>query len=145
MTTEIIFTDRYGGNPPAWLRSCLECEAMGCSPEPCYADPQPTGYTDDGTRATTIEQQTQPCPRPAEHHQADWDGWHFLRCRECAGTGRVPWYVSVARIPRWIGKGVAFCWQMSDRRYQPVHMSRAANLWLVFKCAFVYDVLRLFR
>lgn len=29
---QIEFTDRYGGNPPSWLRACLECEAMGCYP-----------------------------------------------------------------------------------------------------------------
>ena len=30
---EIEFTDRYGGNPPSWLRGCHgHCEAMGYYP-----------------------------------------------------------------------------------------------------------------
>jgi hypothetical protein len=148
MKTQIEFTDRYGGNPPSGLRGCFECEAMGWSPEPCYADPQPTGYTDDGIRAIPTDAAlgvTEPCPRPTEHQQPDWDGWHFLRCAECWGTGRVPWYVSIARIPRWLAKGAAFFWRMSDRRYQPSHFTYRQHISLVFKCAFIYDLLRLRR
>ncbi|HEY5988712.1 MAG TPA: hypothetical protein VIV12_20375 [Streptosporangiaceae bacterium] len=135
MTTQIIFTDRYGGNPPSWLRSCLECMAMGCSPEPC---PRENG---GGQGSAPVD----PCPRPDEHLKPDFDGWHFLRCTDCNGSGRVSWRVTLARIPRWLVKGLAFCWQMSDQQYQPSHMSRAANLWLIFKCAFVYDLMRLWR
>lgn len=133
----IQFTDRYGGNPPAWIRSCHECEAMGCSPEPCEAYEPPQ----DGIRVAACS----PCPRPAEHREPDFDGWHFLRCTACNGTGRVPWYVSVARIPRWIVKGLRFFNQMGRPRYRPSHMTQAQHLWLVFKCAFVHDLMRLRR
>jgi len=136
MGTTIVFTDRYGGNPPSWFRSCFECEAMGCSPEPC-----PRDAVGGGTGITPVD----PCPRPAEHVAADFDGWHFLRCQDCAGTGRVPWYVSLARIPRWIVNGLTFFDQMARPRYRASRMTTAQHIWLVFKCAFVYDVLRLFR
>jgi hypothetical protein len=142
VTTNIIFTDRYGGNPPAWLRSCLECEAMGWSPEPCDAEPQPIRQS--GHARVTIAEPV-PCPRPAEHRQPDWDGWHFMRCTACSGTGRVSWLVSIARIPRWLAKGVRLFRLMSDRRYQPSHFTYWQHVWLVFKCAFVYDLMRLRR
>lgn len=135
MAMTIEFTDRYGGKPPAWLRSCLECEAMGWAPEQCPRKPG------GGSGPAPVD----PCPRPDEHLQADFDGWHFLRCHECDGTGRVPWYVSLARVPRWLAKGVRFSWQMSSRQYQPPHWTYRQHIWLVFKCAFVYDLMRLVR
>lgn len=126
-TQPIELTDRYGGNPPAWLRSCLVCEAMGFSPEPCRAHGGPS------------------CPRPEEHRRADFDGWHFLRCSACGGTGRVSWRASVARVPRWILEGLRFFDQMARPRYRAPHMTQAEHIWLVFKCAFVYDLMRLVR
>ena len=123
---QITFTDRYDGRPPAWIRSChAGCQALGVIPEPC-----PSSWT---------------CPWPAEHAGADFDGWHFLRCDACQGTGRVPWYVSVARIPRWILKGLRFFDDMARPRYRAPHMTQWEHIWLVFKCAFVYELMRLKR
>lgn len=141
----IILTDRYGGNPPAWIRSCHECEAMGCSPEPCEALPIGSNYAGRDDMRHVDGARTENCPRPAEHDQPDFDGWHFLRCADCSGTGRVPWYVSVARIPRWIVKGLRFFDQMARPRYRAPHMTQAQHVWLVFKCAFLYDLMRLAR
>lgn len=135
----IEFTDRYGGNPPSWLRGCHgECEAVGFYPEPCSAYEPPEG----GAFSVTA---TAPCPRPSEHLRTDFDGWHFLRCPDCEGTGRVPWHVSLARIPQWLNKGASFFWMMSGRQYQPPHFTYWQHIWLVFKCAFVYDLMRAFR
>lgn len=139
--TGIIFTDRYGGNPPSWLRGCHgECEAMGFYPEPCDAY-TPTG---DGCHVKP-HNPPRPCPKPNEHAQADFDGWHFLRCPDCQGTGRVPWYVSIARLPCWLAKGARFFDLMARPRYRATHMTTVEHLWLVFKCAFVYDLVRAFR
>jgi hypothetical protein len=123
--TTIEFTDRYGGNPPAWIRSCHECEAMGGYFETCNENLW--------------------CQRPSDHNNLTFDGWHVLRCSACNGTGRVPWYVSVARIPRWIVKGLRFFDQMARPRYRASHMTQGQHIWLVFKCAFVYDLMRLRR
>jgi|SRR6266536_1441392 len=120
----IQFTDRYGGRLPNWFTACFACEAMGCIPELCPGDP---------------------CPSPDEHVQPDFDGWHFLRCQACNRTGRVSWIVAVSRIPRWFVQGVRFFWMMSSPAYKPLDWTYGQHLWLVFKCAFVYDLLRLFR
>lgn len=133
----IEFTDRYGGTPPSWLQGCHgECEATGWYPEPCARTER-----DGGSGPGPVD----PCQKPDDHLAADFDGWHFLRCGECKGTGRVVWYVSLARIPAWIAKAGRFFWTMSDRRYQPAHFTYAEHIWLVFKCAFVYDLMRLRR
>ncbi len=132
----IQFTDRYGGNPPSWLRSCGECEAMGYSPEPC--DQPKMSPESDAIGAHS------PCPRPAEHRQPDFDGWHFLRCLACDGTGRISWLGTLGKLPRWLVQGWAFFWQ-AQQYGRPPHLSWLANEWLIFKCAFVYDLMRLRR
>jgi hypothetical protein len=124
----IEFTDRYDGNPPAWLTSCHECEAMGCSPEPCPATAGLWG-----------------CPRPGEHREPGFDGWHFMLCASCRGTARVPWYVAVARIPRWIWKGLRFFDHMARPRYRAPHMTQGQHLLLVFNCAFTYELAKISR
>jgi hypothetical protein len=133
MTQTIEFTDRYGGKPPAWLTSCHECEAMGFSPEPC---PRENG---GGSGPAPVDL----CPRPDEHMQADFDGWHFLRCTACAGSARVSRIAAISRIPRWTKKSFTFFWTMSDRKYQPAHFTYWQHVWLVFKCAFIYEIKRL--
>jgi len=43
----------------------------------------------------------------------DCDGWHFVTCGDCGGSGRVSWFVTIARIPRWVVKGVRhYGWAM---------------------------------
>lgn len=102
MTTEttIEFTDRYGGqaNWPSWLRGCHDqCEAMGWVPvQGPFADPKYQALWNDAHNA------------PDAHADEQCDGWHFVRCPSCKGTARVPWYVAVARVPRWLWKGLTF-------------------------------------
>lgn len=87
----IEFTDRYGGRVPSWLRGCHgKCEAMGCVP--IHADRR-----EEPWRALWLA---------AEAKAPSDDGYHFVTCPECNGTGRVPWYVSIARVPRWLWGGV---------------------------------------
>jgi hypothetical protein len=120
----IEVTDRYGGNPPAWFTACLECEGMGVSPELCAASS---------------------CPSPAEHDDPTFDGWHFVRCDACNGTARVSRLTAISRIPRWLVKSTQFFVRMAHPKYKPSDWSYRQHVWLVFRCAFVFDVLRLFR
>ncbi len=91
------FTDRYGGRPPSWLRACHgECEAMGYVPVD-KAHPIEGRWFELWLRA-----------HDAEEHECD--GWHFVKCPDCHGSGRVSWLRSVARVPRWLIKGARFIW-----------------------------------
>lgn len=116
---ELEFTDRYGGNPPSWLRGCFDCEAMGFYPEP-----PKEAVNSDGTI------------------QIDYPGeWEFVKCPDCNGTGRVSWLSTIARIPRWIWKGIGlmrdagFNWEM-----KAPWMSKQQHFLLVCKCAFLSDL-----
>lgn len=78
----------------------------------------------------------------AEPH--DCDGWHFVRCPSCAGTGRVSWLRTSARIPRWIIKGARFLPFALDATTYPTNSPKPwtfhRRLWLGVKCAWLYDL-----
>ena len=71
----MIFTDRYKalGLPyPDPQTMCQgPCEGTGCYPEDDPVDP-----------AWQVEH--------AKEHEEPCDGWHFLRCPDCNGTGLAP-------------------------------------------------------
>lgn len=123
---EIEFTDRYGGRMPSWLRACHgQCEAMG-------AVPIKKGEREEPWATLWAE---------AETAEPTNDGWHFVTCPECHGTGRVGWLTTVLRVPIWFWKGFA-----SARELCPIkspHTSWASHIWLVIKCAWLYDIANL--
>lgn len=87
-TTEIEFTDRYGGRHVNWLTACHgPCEALGCYPE--YRGPKNA----DGTIPLGSSTDTD---------------WVFTKCPDCNGTGRIGALRAVLRVPRWIWKGIRF-------------------------------------
>ncbi len=137
----IQFTDRYGAaGPPSWLRGCFAgCEAMGVVPV-YVAD----GDTRRGEPGYLYKTESEPlgllralwmCAH-AKPHSEPCDGWHFVRCPDCNGTGRVRWWVTVARLPRWVWRGVDFMFNsptVTGKR-------TAADVWLAFKCTFLADL-----
>lgn len=110
----IEFTDRYGGRAPSWLRGCHDdCEAMGWTPVfVAVAPPAPDEVrSDDETDPRLLALWNEAHAKP---HERPCDGWHFVKCTGCDGSGRVSWLVTVARIPRWIIKGLRFYrWAMT--------------------------------
>lgn len=110
---EVEFTDRYGGHMPSWLRGCHgECEAMGWTP--IYRAEFDTGefgariVEDHPLGDLEIAAWNEAHNADEAHADGRCDGWHFVKCLDCGGSGRVSWFVTVARIPRWIVKGVRF-------------------------------------
>lgn len=107
---QIEFTDRYGGNPPSWLRGCFTCQATGYYPIQLPFSKEP-------------------------------DGWDFVPCLSCNGTGRVSWIATILRIPRWIWKGLSFAreaglnWEM-----KAPWMTKWEHFVLCLKCAFLADL-----
>ena len=66
---KIMVTDRYGGNYPDPKTVCEGfCEGMGVYPE------------NDKTSPLWIE---------AEKKKPTDDGWHFVKCPDCNGTGKL--------------------------------------------------------
>lgn len=109
----IAFTSRYGGNEPSWLQACLgHCEAMGVIPV-YVRQREPAAEWN-----AFLPDEEDPVLRAAWerlHHGIDQydpphdcDGWHFVECPSCGGTGRVGWATTIRRIPRWLWRGVKF-------------------------------------
>lgn len=84
---EVEFTSRYGGRYPSFLRGCRsKCEAMGWVPIKFGEEREP--WASLWVAAEIVA--------PSD------DGWHFVKCPSCEGTGRIPWWRSVLRIPLWL-------------------------------------------
>lgn len=94
----IEFVDRYGGHTPSSLRGCRgQCEAMGYVPINRGEGREPWASL----------------WREAEAKSPTDAGWHFVRCPECNGTGRVSAIRSVLRIPLWALKSLRQTWQFT--------------------------------
>lgn len=113
----IEFVDRYTDDPrgrPTTFNACRGgCEAMGFYPT-----------------------QT---PQPGE--EPDEDGWWWVTCAACQGSGRVPLWRGLLRVPGWLWKGAKFVWDVRMFNYPPPDgVTMAANMWMAFKCAFMVDL-----
>jgi hypothetical protein len=112
---QIEFTDRYGpAGPPSWLRGCHgDCEAMGFYP------------TQEPQYATLDE-----------------DGWAWVRCQKCDGTGLCSWPETLRRLPRWVVRGFGFVAQLIRhpemfRQPAPPWWRRA---WTAIQCTYLADL-----
>lgn len=76
--TDFEFTDRYGGNHPDPATMCPgDCEGMGCYP-----------VEGEATDLTAHEQAE--VNRIKIEQGISVDGWYFVRCPDCNGTGKRP-------------------------------------------------------
>ncbi len=133
--TVIEFTDRYGpGGAPSSLRGCFgDCEATGFVPvhRPEGA-PGPASFL----VSSGLDPEYVTAWYKAEAKDPTDDGWHFVPCPACRGTGRVSWLRTFLRIPRWLARGVPFTlFGPPDER-----RSRLGNAWLRFKVAYLVDL-----
>jgi hypothetical protein len=109
----IEFTDRYGGNPPSWLRVCGgPCEGLGVYVEPTRRD-------EDGSINVDTE-------------------WAFKLCPDCGGSGNRSWFRTLLRIPAWVVKGIPFTF-IEAPKFDP-HTPRYRMWWMGFKCAYLVDL-----
>jgi hypothetical protein len=77
----------------------------------------------------------------AEASEPTDDGYHFVTCPDCHGTGRVSWLRAILRVPGWIYKGLLFfCKTASRRDMAPAEWSYRRHVWVCLKCAFWYDL-----
>lgn len=85
--SEIESTDRYGGNPPDPETMCKgECEGMGWVP---VQDREHAGdlIVDSlGYDKEPWKTLWQEAHIAAGEHECD--GWHFVKCPDCGGTGK---------------------------------------------------------
>lgn len=119
METQIEFTDRYGGRSPSWLRACHgQCEAMGVYPVHVDAHAKLGEMSEEEFRKSLVSPvgdltryERAEVDRLVIAHGIAEDGWYFIRCQECRGTGRVSWLTTLARVPLWIPRAVSHVWQ----------------------------------
>lgn len=112
MFEAVEFTDRYGGWVPSGITGCHDCEAMGVYPV------APAG--------------------PIDHGAGDWT---FAICTACNGTGRVPLWRGLLRVPGLWVKAARFVWH--SRTFYGPRRPTAAEWWLAIRIAFLYDWLLL--
>lgn len=138
--TQIEYTDRYGGRPPSWLRGCHgDCEATGYVPVAfAVHNDDPGAVCVDAEADPRYVEQWQAAH--AQHDDKDCDGWHFVPCPDCNGTGRVPMRESLRRIPRWFVKGLVFFRGTWNYPGPLPKQRRLAFIWLQVKCAWLYDL-----
>jgi len=157
----IEFTDRYGSGsrPPSWLRGCHgDCEATGWVPvNGKYTNPRLYEPAFKGLGGDPILLEVRPvidrryapawwaahqtAQREDPAHTEACDGWHFVPCADCGGSGTVPRSTALSRVPAWLVKGVRFIFMAARHQgYRAPWMSAGAYLWLLVKCAYLYDL-----
>ena len=142
---EIEFTDRYGGRAPSWLRGChADCEAMGYVP--IFME---VGVETRLPDALSMESETIPAyikawkTAHAEPHETLCDGWHFVTCPDCDGTGHVSWIETVSRVPRWLWKGITFYRWAMQPDVSPPNWTWRMRFKNYLNAAFLTDLKRL--
>lgn len=81
------------------------------------------------------------CEAMGCHPSGTGDNDPFVTCEACQGTARVPMWRALARVPRWVVKGLRFVWDVRKFNYPPPEgVSMLANMWMAFKCAFLVDL-----
>lgn len=114
----IEFTDRYDGDPrgrPTFFTGChAGCMAMGFVPtkQRWFAHRGALTYVGD--------------------LPPDEDGFRWVRCPGCGGTGRVAWWRNLPHLGEWLWRGVRLVWQAATTPgMHPAHWSR----WDAFRMA----------
>lgn len=117
--TAIEFTDRYdalGIKPPPLILVCrADCDGVGVVP--VFVDSEER-RADRRRQGRTIWAPPEECdPRmialwdEAEREAQTDDGWHFVRCPDCAGTGRQPgptWWIVAKNLPEALRQKARF-------------------------------------
>lgn len=139
----VEFTSRYGSRPPSRLRTCHgHCEGLGCYP--VYHEASATKTPPDGCRPTDSRltaYQDRQVQRAILEGRPQADGWYFIRCAACGGSGRVSWFVTLTRVPQWLYRGARCCWEF--RPSSGVHLPEWGwwyRCWIAFKIAFLCDL-----
>lgn len=112
----IEFTDRYGPEGPPSLRLGCRGDCEGTGYVPVY---MPEGDTREshaglvrlnyGEDEVGADDQLAALWRAAEAAKPSGDGWHFVKCLDCGGTGRTQGRVARARqFVWWLGKQWSF-------------------------------------
>jgi hypothetical protein len=133
----IKFTDRYGGRTPSWLRGCFgECEALGFYP--VQGDVKGDLSVFQGLSGYELRE----VRRIKKERGPSDDGWYFVRCPDCHGTGRCSWWITMTRIPEWFMRGVRWCWfnGPNSPNWSGHPSTYPQRAWLTFKIAFLCDL-----
>lgn len=142
------FTDRYGGRAPSWLRACHGgCEAMGVLPIHRNGfDAALDGLELADQPLTTAELAAWDALHVDEQFRGDpCDGWHFIPCTECGGSGRVSWLRTLARLPGWAVCGARFFLTALNHPGNPPTWSLWRRVRIAAWSAWGADLARLLR
>jgi hypothetical protein len=134
MDETIEWSDRYGdAGAPSLLVGCLgDCEATGWVPIFVAVGP---ARDDEARPSEELDDKLVALWREAEAKEPSDDGWHFVRCPECGGTGRAPWRLRLTRnLPRWVANKASFArhhvfvWPYSDEQAELARVWQEAHV-----------------
>lgn len=141
-SNEIEFVDRYGGVYPSPLTVCAgPCEGMGCypvqghDPLPAYFEKYPhmlASHVMSMHELTDYERGE--VEQAIEDDGQQEDGYYFIRCGDCGGTGKIPLWLGIWRLPKVLGRSCRFVRHMIFERAH--HMTWVQHVRLVFRAAF---------
>lgn len=119
------FFSKHGTYSGSWLRSCHgPCEATGWFPSDDPSEWPP---------------RTRPLGFPARDEEID-DGWRFIPCKECSGTGQASLTISILRLPLWLWRGAKIIWRITSRYDKACGLTRWENTKLAVKIAYLIDL-----
>lgn len=115
---QVEYVDRYSatGRPyPKKLTVCGgQCEGMGCypvwghEPLPSYYEKYPHMVTFVRPMDEMSEYESSEVERIRAEEGDEEDGTYFVKCPDCKGTGKIPLWRGLRRIPREIGRSLSF-------------------------------------
>lgn len=137
---EIEFDDRYGGRKPPWNYCRGGCEAMGVVPVSLgrgYGDGEAYVEAEEGRLLDLALAQHE---RGEGHEDGRCDGWHFVRCPDCGGTGEISKVRALRYLPGKAWRTLRFVWDHGVLAYsRPPWWSRRQQLVAVLRIAVGLD------
>lgn len=130
---QVEFDDRYGGYRPPWNYCRGQCEAMGVVAVQLRfaADGMAMAIGEDPRLlARAVGQHL----RGEGHEDGHCDGWHFVECPDCDGTGEISKLRALRYQPRKVRGALRFVWDHGVLGYsRPPWMSRREQLVMTLR------------
>lgn len=133
---EVEFTDRYGGYRPPWNYCRGGCDAMGVIPVKLTRDSASglvmASASDRRLPMLAFDQHK----RGEGHEDGRCDGWHFVQCPDCGGSGEIAWWRALRYLPGKAWRTLFFVWDHGVRSYsRPPWMTWREQMVTVLRIA----------
>ena len=131
---KVEFDDRYGGYRPPWNYCRGQCEAMGVVPVRLAFDAASDTGMVIGEDPRLLSRAVSQHMRGEGHEDGRCDGWHFVQCPDCGGTGEISKLRALRYQPRKVWGALRFVWSHGVLGHsRPYWMSRREQLVMALR------------